>query len=367
MNRLIALLALIKKEILTLFKDPESRITLFVPAFLQALLFGYAATYDLNHAPYALLDLSHSAESRALAAQIDGSPAFYRASTLSSSQDIATIIDQQQAVAVITIPSDFANKLAQRQTAPVQAITDGRNSVTAASAANYLANIIARYNQNALNNRPAIRLDTRAYYNPNLESRWTIMPALIAALSTIQTLIIAALSVAREREQGTFDQLLVTPLTPPIILLGKAIPAIGVSILQSTIVLLIIRLWFHIPMHGSYALLYLGLLSFSLAAVGLGLSISALTNTMQQAMLISFVLIMPMMLLSGLVTPVENMPDWLQPVTLINPLRYGVDLIRHVYLEGASLTQITPQLIALSIIAAVTLPPAAWLFRHRLG
>ena len=160
-----------------------------------------------------------------------------------------------------------------------------------------------------------ITVDRRAWFNPNLESRWQLMPALIAALSMLQTLLIAALSVAREREQGTFDQLLVTPLTPMQILVGKAVPSILVGLLQSTIILLIIRFWFGIPMAGSPWLLYLGLVVFTIAAVGLGLSISALAVNMQQAMLYTFLLIMPLMLLSGLITPVRNMPVALQVAT----------------------------------------------------
>jgi ABC-2 type transport system permease protein len=194
-----------------------------------------------------------------------------------------------------------------------------------------------------------------------------MMPALIAALSMLQTLLIAALSVAREREQGTFDQLLVTPLTPMQILVGKALPAIAIGLLQSTIIFLVIRFWFQIPMNGSVWLLYLGLFTFTGAAVGVGLSISALSLNMQQAMLYTFLLIMPMMLLSGLLTPVSNMPKVLQIATYINPLRFGMSIVRRVYLEGAGLADVALDFIPLLALAAVTLPLATWLFRNRLS
>lgn len=179
--------------------------------------------------------------------------------------------------------------------------------------------------------------------------------------------MLAALSVAREREQGTFDQLLVTSLTPSKILIGKALPSMFVVIVQSTLIFLIIRFWFQISMSGSVWLLYLGLAIFTLASVGIGLSVSAVSLTMQQAMLYTFMLIMPLMLLSGLLTPVANMPKILQIITYINPLRFGLDLVRRVYLEGATFSDVIFNFLPLFSVAAVTLPLAAWLFRNRLS
>ncbi len=193
------------------------------------------------------------------------------------------------------------------------------------------------------------------------------MPSLIAALSMMQTLLLSALSVAREREQGTFDQLLVTPYTPLQIMIGKALPPIFVGLMQSTIILLIILFWFKIPMNGSIGLLYFGLLSFNVAIVGVGLSISALSLNMQQAMLFTFLLIMPLMLLSGLLTPVENMPKALEIATYVNPLRFGINLVQRVYLEGANFTQVQFNFIPMIILGLITLPLAAWLFRNRLS
>lgn len=358
--------ALIHKEILTLLKEPSSRIILFAPALIQSLLFGYGATYDLNHVPYAVLDQSHGAASTELLARLDGTGVFERQATLTSARQIAPVIDSDKALVVISIPSDFEERLAANQTAPLQVILDGRNSTTAAMAASYLGAVVAGYNQ-SLGATPEVSIRRRAWFNPNLESRWNIMPALIGALSMLQTLLLAALSVAREREQGTFDQLLVTPLTPMQILIGKAIPAILVGLIQSTLIFLIIRFWFEIPMNGSLALLYLGLFTFTLASVGLGLSISALSVTMQQAMLYAFLLIMPLMLLSGLITPIHNMPRILQIATYANPLRFGMSIVRRVYLEGAGLGDIALDFIPLLVMAAITLPLAAWLFRNRLS
>ncbi len=183
----------------------------------------------------------------------------------------------------------------------------------------------------------------------------------------LQTLLLTALSVAREREQGTFDQLLVTPMSPLEIMIGKALPPVLVGLAQSTLILLVALFWFGIPMAGSLATLYTGLVFFTVASVGIGLSISAVSANMQQAMLYTFVLLMPMMLLSGLTTPVRNMPHVLQVITMANPLRFAIDLVQRVYLEGVGLATVWHNLIPLSIIALVTLPLAAWLFRHRLA
>jgi len=359
--------ALVRKELLALIKEPASRALLIAPAFLQALLYGYGATYDLTHVPYAVLDQSRSAASTELLARLDGTGVFVRAATLTSPQQIADVVDAQKALLVLSIPPDFEARLSASRTAPLQVILDGRNSSTAGSAAGHVAAIVAAYNTSLGTGAAGIRVERRAWFNPNLESRWNMMPGLIAALSMLQTLLLAALSVAREREQGTFDQLLVTPLTPMQILIGKALPSILIGLLQSTIIFLIIRFWFEIPMQGSVGLLYFGLVVFTVASVGVGLSISALSLTMQQAMLYTFLLIMPLMLLSGLFTPVRNMPEVLQIATYANPLRFGMDIVRRVYLEGAGLIDIWRAFIPLLVLTATTLPLAAWLFRNRLS
>jgi ABC-2 type transport system permease protein len=357
---------LCRKELLMLLKDPSSRALIVVPVLAQSLLFGYGATFDLRFAPYAVLDLSGEAASTRLLSRLTGTGVFQRVATLRSATEIADVIDSGRALVVLSFPPDFESRLAGGQAAPMQMILDGRNSTTAGAAAAQIGAIVADYNEE-VGGTPPITIERRAWYNPNLESRWNILPALIAALSMLQTLLLSALSVAREREQGTFDQLLVTPLTPMQILIGKALPAIGVGLLQSTLILLIIRFWFQIPMSGSVWLLYLGLLSFTTASVGIGLSISALSVSMQQAMLYSFLLIMPLMLLSGLMSPVSNMPRVLQIATYANPLRFGMDLTRRVYLEGAGLHEVGFNFVPLLCLAAVTLPLAAWLFRHRLA
>ena len=363
---LASTLTIVRKELLALFKDPSNRVLLFVPALLQALLFGYGATYDLTHVPYAVLDQNRGAASTQLLARLDGTGVFERVATLTSSDQIAGMIDRNEAILVVTVPPNFDAALAAGEQTALQLILDGRNSATAGAAAAYVSSVVSGYNQ-SLGNTPAIEIVRRAWFNPNLESRWNMMPALIASLSMMQTLMLAALTVAREREQGTFDQLLVTPLTPLQILIGKALPSILVGLIQSSIIFVITLFWFQIPMQGSIWLLYFGLLTFTIASVGIGLSISAVSLTMQQAMLYTFMLVMPLTLLSGLLTPVRNMPAILQVATYANPLRFGIDIVRRVYLEGATFADVAPNFLPLFAIAAVTLPLAGWLFRNRLS
>lgn len=366
MTVLFQIFILVRKELLALIKEPSSRALLLAPALMQSLLFGYAATYDLTNVPYAVLDQSHGQASTSIVAHLDGTGVFHRVATLTSTDQMADVVDSGKALMVVSFPSDFQAKVAAGSGAPLQLILDGRNSSTAGLAASYVSHIVSSYNHD-ITQAQGISIERRAWYNPNLQSRWNMMPALIGAISMLQTLLIASLSVAREREQGTFDQLLVTPLTPLHILIGKAIPSILIGLLQSTLIFLIIRFWFQIPMNGSIGLLYCGLLFFTLASVGIGLSISALALTMQQAMLYTFMIIMPLMLLSGLMTAVDNMPEVLQIATYANPLRFGIAIVRRVYLEGASFSDIASNFIPLVVIAATTLPLAAWLFRHRLS
>ena len=364
------LLNICRKELLVILKDPANRALLFVPALMQSLIYGYVATYDLNHASYALLDQSHGRASTDLIARLDGSGVFERVATLRNEADIAPIINSQKALIVIHIGARFEQLLSAGQAAAIQVILDARNSTTAGNAAAYLGGIVGQFNEEWSERhggtKPPLTIDARAWFNPTLDTRWNFLPALVASLSMMQTMMLTALSVAREREQGTFDQLLVTPYTPTEIMIGKAVPSILVGLFQSTVILLISILWFKIPMAGSLLTLYSGLLVFTVASVGVGLSISALSASMQQAMLYTFVLMMPLLLLSGLTTPVANMPRAMQWRTSVNPLHYAIDLVHRVYLEGVGLGAVMGDIIPLLVISAITLPLAGWLFRNRL-
>ena len=369
-SSLLRIVALTRKELLAVLKDRRSRMSLLIPPVVQSLIFGYAATYDLNHVPYAALDQDHSAASRQLLAGLDGSGVFERVADLQRASDVASLIDARRALLIVQIGQQFERRLLSGQSADVQLIADGRNSNTAGTATGYVASIIDQFNSDWSRDHgiapPPVQIVARAWYNPNLETRWFMIPGMIGTLTLLQTMMLTAMSVAREREQGTFDQLLVTPFRPFEIMAGKALPSIVVGTIQAGGVLLVAQLWFRIPFAGSYLTLYAGLLLFLLAAVGIGLLVSAVAATMQQALLYSMLLIMPFSLLSGLTTPISSMPPAVQYLTAINPLRYAIDITRRVYLEGVGLDVLTADLWPLVLLAALTLTGASWMFSHRM-
>ena len=346
------ILFMVRKEMLTTLKDPKSRIILIMPVIIQSLLFGYVASYNLDSVDYAVLDLSRSRYSEELIAELDGSGIFKRVATLGSASQIARFIDGRKAGVVLVIGHDFADKITAGETAPVQVITDGRNTMTSSIASGYISAVAAAYNSRLHGGRQLLHIDPVAWYNPNLISRWGFL---------------AGLSVARERENGTFDQLMVTPLLPMEILIGKAVPPLLIGMVQSFIVLTIAVAWFKVALVGSLFTLALVMAVFLLSCVGIGLSISAVAQNMQQVIVYNFVVLLPIMLLSGMATPVRNMPTVLQYFTYINPMRFAIDGVRRVYIEGASLSMIASDFIPMLIVAAVTMPLAAWMFRHKLG
>lgn len=366
------ILALIRKELLAILKDPKSRITVFVPPILQCLIFGYAASYDLNHVPYVVLDRDHSGASRALIAAIDGNGTFDRVATLQKASQIPDQITEKRAVLAISIDRDFERQLMAGKAAMVQVIADGRNTNTARTAQGYINAITADFAQkwrdeNGYSAAAGIQVITRAWYNPNLETRWTMIPSLIGMITMIMTMTLTAMSVAREREAGTFEQLLVTPYRPYEIIIGKALPCMLVGLIQASLILLVAQFWFRIPFAGSYFILYLSLIEFLAASVGIGLFISSIAKNMQQAIIGSVIVLMPFMLMSGLTTPIMNMPIVIQYLTSLNPLRYAISMTRQIYLEAAGMSQLLPEMLALVAISAVTLPISAWMFRNRLA
>ena len=354
-----------QKELLSMLKDPRMRLALVMPVLIQGFLFGYVANYNLDSVPYAVVDASRSEASRSLIAHFDGSPAFSRVAVLAVPSDIEALVDAESIRMAIVIPSDFERRLSRGEAAPIEIITDGRNALVSTLATGYAGAIVTRWNNERLGLRPAVSLTIRTWYNENQITRWTFLPSLIAMISFVQVIMLSGLSVAKEREQGTFDQLLVTPLSVMEILIGKALPPMLIGLMQSTLLLLLCLFWFEIPFSGSFATLYLTLFLFILSSTGIGLSISAIARNMQQVLVYTFVLLLPLVLLSGIATPVANMPPLLRLLTHIDPLRFAVEAIRRIYLEGAVAADLIGDYIPLLLIAACTLPFAMWLFRKR--
>ncbi len=361
------ILFMIRKELLTTLKDPKSKIVLLVPALIHTMLYGYVATYNLDEAPYAVLDQSRSRYSAELLAKMDGSGIFKRVRTLDSSAQIAECIDSGDAMLIIHINPEFARQISSGQAAPVQIITDGRNTMTSGLASGYASSVIASYNKELQGGQSLIEIKTITWYNPNQITRWSFLASLIPTICLSQIIMLAGLSVAREREAGTFDQLLVTPLSPTDILIGKAVPPILIGMVQCSIILAISVFWFKVKVVGSLLTLYLSVLIFLISSVGIGLSISAISNSMQQVMVYALIVMMPLLMLSGMATPVRNMPEVMQWFTTVNPVRFAIEAVRRIYLEGAGLATIAPNYIPMLAVACVTLPIAGWLFRHKLS
>ncbi len=363
--------ALMIKEFLALMKDKKSRFVLIGPPIIQLLVFGYAATFDLNHVRYAVFNEDGGAESRALAARLAGTQAFDQVGTIRHQGQIRPLIDRGDVKMVLHIGPEFSRKLALGKPAPVQLIVDGRNSNTALLILGYARTIVQAYNLERIRltgaQGPPVQLKVRAWFNPNLQSRWFLIPGIAGLITLVVTMLVVALSVAREREQGTFDQLLVTPMRPFEILLGKALPGFIIGMFEASLIIAIAIFWFDIPFQGSLATLYAGLALFLLSAIGVGLMISSLAVTQQQGFLGAFLFIVPAVLLSGFATPIENMPEVVQWITYADPLRYFMVILRGLFLEGTPFMLLMPQFWPLAVIGVVTLTIAAWLFRHRMN
>lgn len=369
MSALRRILALIWKELLTVLAEPRSRYVVIGPPLIQFFIFGYAATFDVTHVRYAVLDESRTVESRALLSGFEGSSSFELVATLESTSQIDEVIDPGHARMVLHVGPDFARRLHTGRPATLQVILDGRNSNVAAVASGYVARVVQRFEEEQRDGEPRIGpgpvLVDRAWFNTNLLSRLYVVPALGGIISTVVVMVLTSLSVAREREFGTFDQLLVAPFRPLEILVGKAVPGMAFGLLDSLLLSAAAVLWFRLPFRGTVFALVVALSLFILSIVGVGLFVSSLSTTMQQALLGSFVFTMPAVVLSGFTTPIENMPHWLRMATYANPLRYIVIALRETFLEGAGVRDLWPQLWPMLLIAAVTLPAAGWLFRHR--
>jgi ABC-2 type transport system permease protein len=364
------ILALVAKEFLVLFKDPKSRFVIIGPPIIQLLIFGYAATFDLNNVPFAVYNQSPGAEARDLVARFAGSPNFRHVATITHDGQIAPLIDRKQVLMVVRIGPRFGRDLRLGQRAPVQIIVDGRNSNTAMLAVGYARQIVDDFNAHRIARSPApalpARLVVRAWYNPNLLSRWFIVPGIVCLLTLVVTMLVTALSVAREREQGTFDQLLVTPLHPWEILLGKALPGFVIGTVEATVIMLVAVFWFKVPFIGHLATFYTGLVLFLLSAIGVGLMISSLSVTQQQGLLGAFLFLVPAIILSGFATPILNMPPLVQKLTLLNPMRYFMIIVRGVFLEGTPFVLLIDQFWPLAVIGVANLCLAVWLFRSRI-
>jgi ABC-2 type transport system permease protein len=361
-------LALTIKELLALLRDAASRAVLIGPPIIQLLVFGYAATFDLTHVPFVVYNQDQGRLSRDLIARFSGSPSFELLSIVHSQADLQQAIDDKSALMAVDIGPTFTSDVERGRTAHIQLILDGRDSNTAGLATGYAQSIVTTFNEAEITERggvlPSTVLLDRAWFNPNLDSHWFIIPGICGILTLLESMLATGLSVAREREMGTFDQLLITPMRPTEILLGKALPGFLVGTMEGTLIILVAIFWFHVPFTGSFLGLYAGLFCFLLATVGIGLMISSLARTQQQGLLGVFLFMVPAIVLSGFATPIANMPRAVQYITLLDPLRYFLIVLRESFLEGGGAALYWPQYWPLAMIGIASMIVAGRLFRR---
>ncbi len=365
------LIALIIKELLSAFRDPKTRIAFIIPPLMQVFLYAYAATLEVKNVPIGVFNEDWGASSRQLVSRFERASAFSEIIYFKNDREIQPAIDSQRVLAAVRIGQDFSRRVAARQPVSVQVLLDGRRSNSAQILNGYINSIVTQFAADAVssdNLRPDLStVVDRSWYNPNREYRNTMVPGLVGTLTMTTVLMVMVMSVARERELGTFEQLLVSPLQPLEIMIGKAVPGVIIGVLLATAITIIVTQVFGIPLTGSLFVLYAGLIVFILAIIGVGLFISSLVSTQQQAMLGAMVYMMPAMMLSGFTSPVQNMPEWLRPVALINPLTHFLVIVRGVFLRDMPMALVAERIWPMLLIAAFTLTAATWLFTRRAG
>lgn len=370
MEILRRILALIRKEFISTWKDPRSRALIVVPPILQLFIFAHAATMEVRNIDMAVFDKSNTVQSRDLISEFKHSRWFEHVILVENENQVAELIRERKVQLALCINTDFATKLLKNQPTSVQIILDGRQTNVAGITNGYASSIIAQYEAEhfpqRLKNVPMINIDIRNWFNPNLQYLWYTVISLITILATSIALVLTALSIAREREMGTFDQLLVSPLSSFEILMGKLIPPLIISIALSTIMGYFVIIFFKVPFVGSPLLYYWGLVTYLLSVLGTGLFISSICKTQQQAILGAFTFQMPAILLSGYISPVEDMPTFFQYLTLLNPIRFFLVIIKGVTLKAMPAEYVIQNIIPLFFIAILTLSAASWMFKRNL-
>lgn len=355
--------ALIKKEFITTWKDPKSRAIIIAMPLLQLFVFANAITMEVKNIDVTVIDRNNSVESRELLERFEHSPRFRKFYYAANLSDFKKNIDTQKVQLGLYIDNDYSKGIKSGQGSNVLIIADGRQTNVASIASGYASQIIDDYNKTS---GARVNISVRNWYNPNLEYKWYILTIIVSMLALVITLLLTALSIAREREMGTFDQLIVSPLSSFEILLGKTIPPLTIAMFLTCFMAACVIFIFKVPFAGSMWLFLASILISLLSIVGVGLFISSICKTQQQAILGVTTFQMPAVLLSGFISPIEDMPLFLQYVTLVNPIRFFMQLSRGIFLKGMGLQDVMSNWIPLILIAIVTLSLAGWTFKRNL-
>lgn len=368
------MLTIVRKELLVLLCNRVSRMLIIGPPLAQIVIFGWAATMEVRNVDVAVLNHDSGHWSRDIVHAIKGSPTFRSVRFLEGEARITPVLEKQDALFILVFDQEFSRRVDRGEPAEVQVILDGRRSNAAQISSYYLERMISGIStdtpmgeaaRTAAATAPRLDVRTRSWFNPNLEFQWFFLPNLIGMLSFMLGLVVTGLSVAREREVGTFDQLLVSPATPTEIALAKLVPGCLVGLAHGTIFILITVFGFGVPFTGSVALLYVAMLVFAMASGGVGLMVSSLSATQQQAFLGAFTVGVPCILISGAVTPIINMPVFLQHASQLNPLRHFTTISQGVFLKDITMAAAAVNLGKITLISMVAVGVAVWMFKRK--
>jgi ABC-2 type transport system permease protein len=377
---------IVRKEFIQVFRDKRSRVLLFLPPLIQLIIFGYAVNMDISNIRLGIMDLSRSQQSRDLIASFRASRYFRITRIIEHEKGIRELLDRGTVQGVLKINRDFAKKVKREEDTAVQLILDGTDSNTANLIAQYVTSIVRQYSRGLLRDRidrqmsrqlmagkadelrrvGEVVLQQRAWFNHNLVSRLFFVPGVIAMILMLVIMMLTAMAIVREKEIGTLEQLMVSPIRPRELILGKSIPFILVGYADMILITMVAVYWFHIPIRGSFPLLFLSASVYLLSALGFGLFLSTISRTQQQAMMTSFFFFLPMVLLSGFAFPIANMPRPIQIITHVNPIRYFLVIIRGIFLKGIGPEILWRQIAALAIIGTTLLILSSLRFRKRI-
>jgi ABC-2 type transport system permease protein len=373
------ILNIIIKEFLQLKRDPRLFAVIFIAPVMQLILLGYAANLDVNNVHTAVYDQDKTVDSRTFIDKFSASGYFSIDDYVDNYKRATDLINKGDVLWVLVIPKDFGKMLARNETAKVQAIFDGSDGNTTGIAVGYLNGVVTSYSKNILveqMNRRGIHTSIvgnvspvlRVWYNPDLKTRNFMVPGIIGLLLTVITTVLMAMGIVKERELGTLEQIIVTPIKPFQLILGKIIPFVLLGFVDILIVMAVMVFWFGIGIKGDFFYLIFASFIYILSSLGLGLFISTVSKTQQQAMMVAmFGILLPMNFLSGFAFPIENMPSWIQPITYLIPLRYYITIIRGVILKGDGLFQLLPETFALLGIGVIILIASSLRFSKRLS
>lgn len=366
---------LMRKELIELGQDPRLFGIVIVAPILQLTVLGYAASTDVRDVPVVVVDADRSSASRALRSQFDASDHFTIVAVLDSTDQIDDWLERGDAWMALNIPPQYGARISRGETATVQVVADGTDSNSTTVALGYARSLLAAHSESVVaerlggrTNQRLVSASIRVWFNPDLISRDFMIPGIVALLLLVVTTNLSAMAIVREKEVGTLEQLNVTPLARWELIAGKLLPYALIGIIDVVLVLIVAILWFEVPMRGSVLVLFAMSLVYLLSTLGLGLFISTISATQQQAMMTTtFFFLTPMIYLSGFIFPIENMPAWIQPVTYLVPLRYFLVILRGLFLKGVGLETFWPDALALLVWGVVVLGLATLRSSKRLA